>query len=149
MKIYITAQAKSIRDIKSSLVNHVDQIEENFLKLLIAPNVSTRNHWQGEIASQIYKIRKTTGSHKLPSSNDIFKWIFTEQLPELTDKRRFKNMVQDICDVENLEYPKDIDYLQEQHIDKLEQYYDWLANELSVEGYVSRTKIFHILDKLL
>lgn len=149
MKIYISAQAKSIRDIKSSLVNHVDQIEENFLKLLIAPNVSTRNHWQGEIASQIYKIRKTTGSHKLPSSDDIFKWIFTEQLPELTDKRRFKRMVNDICDIENFEYPEDIDHLQEQLIGKLEQYYDWLANELSIDGYVERREIFNILDELL
>ena len=149
MKIYITAHAKSIRDIKSSLVNHVDQIEENFLKLLIAPNVSTRNHWQGEIASQIYRIRKTTGNHKLPSADDIFKWIFTEQLPELTDKRRFKKMVQDVCEVENFEYPDDIDSLQQLHIDKLEEYYDWLSVELSIDGYVERREIFKILDELL
>lgn len=149
MKIYITAQAKAIRDIKSSLVNHVDQIEENFLKLLIAPNVTTRNHWQGEIASQIYKIRKTTGRHKLPSSNDIFKWIYTEQLPELTDKRYFKKMVKDICDIENFEYPDDIDMLQTKLIDVLEQYYTWLSVELSKDGYVERRSIFKKLDELI
>ena len=149
MKIYITAHAKSIRDIKSSLVNHVDQIEENFIKLLIAPNVTTRNHWQGEIASQIYKIRKTTGRHKLPSASDIYKWVYTEQLPELTDKRRFKKMVTVICNIENFEYPDNLEYLHEQFLDKISQYYEWLANELSIDGFVDRFDIFNKLDELL
>lgn len=149
MKIYITAQAKSIRDIKSELVNHVDQIEENFVKLLIAPNATTRNHWQGEIASQIYRIRKTTGRHKLPSASDIFKWIYTEQLPELTDSRRFKKMVSVICGIENFEYPENIDDLQKQFLNVLEQYYAWLSTELSIDGYVDRRDIFKKLDELV
>lgn len=149
MKIYITAQAQFIRDIQVDLINHVDQIEENFLKLLIAPKALTRNHWQGEIASQINRIRKSKGKSKIPKADDIFKWIYTEQLPELTDKRRFKRMVDDICDIENFDCPGDIDNLQNQHIQKLKQYYKWLASELSIDGYVERRKIFNMLDELL
>lgn len=150
MKIYVSAQAKSIRDIKSSLVNHVDQIEENFVKLLIAsPDCTTRNHWKSEIASQIYRIRKTTGNNKIPSAQNIFKWIYTEQLPELTDKRRFQRMVRDICEIENFDYPKSISNLMDTFLNIIEEYYSWLAEELSKDGYVERGKIFQKLNELI
>lgn len=150
MKIYISAQAQAMRDVRSELVNHTAQIEENFVKLLIAPNATTRNHWEGEIASQINRVRKLTGSHKLPASKDIFKWIYTDQLPELRDMRYFKSMVASICDVENFEYPDDIKYLHDSVLELLEQYYKWLSEELiKRNGFVPRIVIFEKLDELL
>lgn len=149
MKIYISAQAKSKSDIKSSLVNHVDQIEENFVKLLISHNCTTRNHWQGEIASQIYRIRKSKGNNKLPTAKEIYKWIYTEQLPELTDKRRFNRMVDDVCEIENFQPPESYQVLMEAFLETIEKYYRWLSTELSKEGYVERKLIFKKLDELI
>lgn len=149
MKIYITSAAKAMRDIESDLVNHVDQIEENFIKLLIAPQATTRNHWQGEIASQIHKIRKSKGAKTFPDASKIFRWLYTDQLVELQDLKYFRNTVLFICDVENFDIPNDLVSLNHKLCAVLKDYYTWLASKLSTEGSIPRSEILQKLDELV
>lgn len=149
MKKLIISQALSMRDTKSKLVSHAEEIEEHMVKLMLAPDSQTRNHWIGEIASQINSVKRMTKDNKYPSSDMIFKWLYTEQLTEIDDFQRFQAMVDDICECENLSFPADIYSFHSEYKALLETYYRWLADNLSVSGYVKRSQAIEILNELV
>lgn len=149
MKKLIIAQALSIRDAKSRLVSHTDEIEEHMIKLLLSPDSQTRNHWIGEIASQINSVKRMSKDNKYPSADMIFKWLYTEQLAEIDDFERFQIMMEDISDYENLPMPDFLEELHEKYKDALEAYYRWLSKNLSALGYVKRSDAMAVLNELL
>ena len=149
MKKLIIAQALSIRDVKSKLVSHTDEIEEHMIKLLLAPDSTTRNHWIGEIASQINSVKRMSKDNKYPSSDMIFKWLYTEQLSEIDDFDRFRYIVEDICDYENLSMPDDMRTFHHRYKTALREYYTWLSDNLPTRGYVKRSQSMEVLNDIL
>lgn len=151
MKIYISAHAESLSNIRYRLTDHATQIVENFVKLQLGYNLPTRNHWQHEIFTQLHSIQLPKGSKKYPATQKIYKWLYTDQLPELQDQKRFHKMLASICSTEQ-ELPTVLRTeelaIQTEIIAKLDRYYAWIAEELSEYGYVTQQDIYSILDEL-
>lgn len=149
MKIYITSAAKAMRDLESEVVAHIEQIEQHFIKLLIDPTSSARNHWQGEIVNQLQTIRKLKSGKRYPAASKIFKWLYTDQLVDLTDMHRFAGIVFNICDAEGFEMPEDLEALNAQLLAVLKSYYTWLSAKLSLDGFINRREAFKQIDELV
>ena len=150
MKIYISAQAESLHSIEMRMTDHLDEIEMNVIKLLLGPDVLTRNHWQHEIFTQLHSVKMIKGKNKYPSADKIFSWLYTNQIPDMQEPRKFRKMVQSILYTEKeLSAPADMRKLQSEVISILKQYYKWLSEQLATDGFVSQQDIYAKLDELL
>ena len=147
----ILGQAISISKVQDDIQGHASQIEENAIKLLLTPTTcTTRNHWRTEIANQFIRIRKLDGTKKYPTAEQIYKWIYTEQLPELTDEKYMLQTILNICDIENITLPNDFDL--NEFLDalrsRLSDYYKWLADILSKQGVADRKAVINKLMEI-
>ena len=150
-KTDILAHASEISKVRASLQNHTDQIEENFIKLLLSPvTCTTRNHWRTEIANQLIRVKRLDNTKRYPTADQIYQWMYTDMLDDLTDASSMQDLVEDICEIENLELPENfnlhefIDVL----LERLSAYYTWLAKQLSVNGVARRSDVFDKLNEL-
>lgn len=76
MKIYIWGFAEAQKEVERRLSAHTDEIIEHIIKLVLMPDNSARNHWEGEIAGQLKSIDRLKNSKKFPSAKQIYKWTY-------------------------------------------------------------------------
>lgn len=149
MKIYIRGFAELRKEVERKLSEHTDVVIEHLMKCYLMPNHSALIHWKQEIATQINRVDKLKNGKKFPSAKQIYNWTYGKKQDLVTDIRWFSGLVQDVCDEYNLILENDpLDFQSE--FDKLcQNYFEWLANELSVRGLVPRSEIYTKLDALL
>lgn len=149
MKIYISAHAKQLRELEWSISEHADVIIEHILKLICMPNHNARNHWFGEIAGQLKRVKRLKSSGKYPSKDLIYEWTYTKSLDDFLDLSWIKQE----CKVLSSDYNIEITGNPKQISDKLDyvckSYFAWLADVLSKNGVVSNAEIYSKLEELL
>lgn len=147
----VLAHASAISKVRSDLQNHTDQIEENFIKLLLTPtSCPTRNHWRQEIANQVARVKKLDNTKRFPTADQIYQWMYTDALDDLTDIQYMSNIIENICEIENIVLEDDFDIrgFIEVLLNYLSDYYKWLALQLSEKGVARRSDVFEKLVEL-
>lgn len=140
MKIYIKAFANRQKEIYRMLESKSSVVLEHIAKLMMCPNHSDVNHWKQEIFAALSRVPKMKSSNKYPSSNEILKHTWNIWYDSLLD------MVKAIAD----EYDVKLDKKTARQIyTSSHEYLTWLSDNLSLSGYVTRTKVYNELDKLL
>ncbi|MCM1232045.1 MAG: hypothetical protein NC489_18140 [Ruminococcus flavefaciens] len=149
MKIYIRGFAEAQKEVERKLSAHTDEIIEHIIKLIVMPDNSARNHWEGEIAGQINRIERLRNSKKFPKAKQIYDWTYGKKQDLVTDRGWMSVAMRDLAD----QYGD----LEEIAVDDLcdvadyvcRQYFSWLADELSTVGRVATRDIYDKLDSLV
>jgi len=150
MKWYIQGQAKSSKDIENTLKDHITEIELNFIMLVLGPGVSTRHHWKQEVYAQIHDVPVTKKSKQYPTEAQLYKWLYTDNIPDFQEPKKFRKLLKAISDKEKqLPKPGDAEALQKQVIEYLHEYFTWLAAALSEDGYVTLSEVEEALTHIL
>lgn len=152
MKKYISAQAKPLKDIRNDVQNHITEIEKNFIMLVLGKHVLTRNHWMSEIYSQLYDVAIAQGSNNYPTQEQLYRWLYTDMLPDLHEPKKFAKLIKAIAEKEKeLPIPnrKDYEALKLQVIDLMQTYFLWLSAELADSGYVTAEEVKAFLQTIL
>lgn len=139
MKLYINGMSLSKSDIGDKLEQGVEKLIEHLIKLYLYPNNVSVNHWRTEVAEKLYKVDSLKHSYKYPDPEFILKHTLQ------VHKKRIPYLVQCIIDDYGLpEFIYDISVLTK----KIELYFHWLANELSVYGRLSFKNIQNKLEQI-
>lgn len=150
MKCYITPQSEFLHDLRLYILWQSDVFEDDFIKLLICSDPNRREIWKHEIANRLYTLH---GVHKRkhissPTSDIIFDYLYTEQYPEISDTYRFSTTVNDICYMERLSIPDDIDALHARFLHCIKSYCTWISVQLITNPIVKETAILSKLDEI-
>lgn len=149
MKRYIYAQSMSLGDIERLIKHHVTEIEINFIMLILGPHVLTRHHWIQEIYAQLHDVPTTKSSHDFPTKKQLFKWMYTDNVYDFINPKKFKKLLKAISEKEKeLPKPDNVDALMSQTLNLLESYFDWLSSELSDSGYATLDEIESFINTL-
>jgi hypothetical protein len=149
---YIYGQAKSIKDARSRITSHCDEIAENFMKIMLAPpGCLTLHHWKSEIFGHLSMVPMLEDKNKYPEPEQIYKWTVLDQLPELHDIQRIQRIIRNISRKDNFHIPRNFDYhaFSEKLIGYLDIYYQWLSQELSRYGVVDSEDVQHKVDEIM
>ena len=149
MKIYITAQALQKSEIMQNIHRKTFVIIEHMLKLLVMPNNSARNHWQGEIAGQLNRVPALKNSKKFPSRDNLINWTYYDNVDSICDINWVLNELDNIFDEYGIEYKQDVGQLIKQLNDICFNYFSWLSEQLSINGTVRNRDIYQKLDELI
>lgn len=136
MKIHIKGMLTDRKKIQYDLYISSKQVAHYIVKLIQFPDAAAKNHWVKEIYACLSDVHKLKGSNKLPSAKFIYREIsaHNDMLPTLV------SYIRDEEPDEIFHYVGPYDCLQ-----YLEEYEHWLANNLSVAGYVT---LFQVKQKL-
>ena len=137
MKILCFANSKT--SISSELKSNSGELFKTLVKLYLYPNHVSVNHWKQEIAAFLNKVPRTKGNKKFPNKHFILKntWEIYEDA--------ISNMIEPIIeDYGDTVVMIDVDDLYE----KCEAYFNWIAGELSSNGFVSNKRIYNKLDSI-
>lgn len=144
MKIYITAQAMQKHEMETRLAVQMSGIIEHFLKIYLLPGHSAVKHWCSEVYAGIHIIEKLKQSNKYPSAEVLFSWTYEKTEDLITDKNWMKKVIKGICQqchVEN-SFDNDIDEIIPDFSRKCRDYFVWLCDMLSQNGYVLPDDVF-------
>lgn len=149
MKRYIYAFSQSRKEIERMLYGHTKQIIENICKLVLMPNHSARAHWMKEIASQLYDIDKLSTNNRYPTKKQIFDWSYKKQQDLVSDVNRMRIMMRHLKTEYNIESYMEPSMFSEIADTICVEYFTWLAEKLSIDGFVPYVDIYEMLDMLL
>lgn len=149
MKIYITAQALQKNEIMQNIHRKTLVIVEHMLKLIVMPDNSARNHWQGEIAGQLNRVTTLKNTKKFPSSSNLLKWTYYDNEDSITDSRWIESELDNIYDEYGVEYDGNVQQLIENLKNICYEYFSWLADQLSQNGAIRNRDIYKKLDELV
>ena len=142
MKRYIKsiyAMSKPKTEVEMKLWHDSGNILRHIVLYLCSDNEELKKHWSNEIFNFINNVPRLKGSNKFPSAQLIYDntykvWYDSVDagMPKL-----FKS--------ENLPYDKQ--KCDEATI-RAEKYFIWLANELSINGFITRQDCYNVLESL-
>lgn len=137
-------QALRKSKIEDSLINVTKMINTHLIKCFIFQNsTGDLNHWCSEVSAFLPYIPRLKGTNKYPSSKFILKntiECYIEDLKTIIDTT-YDNLIFD--GYKEKEYNKDKVY------DKICEYYNWMANELSTTGDLSKRKVYNKIKELI
>lgn len=139
MKIYVTANAEKRSEISKYLKSQTRQVIIHLLKIFLFPHNQSMHHWCTEVTSFLTDIDVLKGKHKFPDKNFILRntWEYKEDCikpyAETLIRQRFYGEPE--CLVEEV-------------YDKIFQYFNWLAERLSTDGFVDSTAVYKKLNEL-
>lgn len=115
------------------------------------PNHISRNYWIREIANFLNSVSLLSGKNKFPTAAQIYDWTYYKfqdviMLPNYI-KKLTSNIIDDYEDY--IEINKTYPEICKEFNTICEKYFRWIANELSICGFVSRAEIFEKLNKLI
>lgn len=143
MKIYVKASAMKKKDLADDLQDVTIPIIQHLLKLYLFPNAEEKMHWRREVAKLLRGVPKLKAKHKRPSANFIFENTY------LMFSYRIKEFVDDVIADEYTLTPDNYKF---QNIDWavniIEEYFDWLSNQLSTYGVITLPTIYSKLEEL-
>lgn len=139
MKIYISAMATDKKSAMLQISNVSNVLLEHLIKIYLYPNTEYVDHWNHEIWNFFHSVPKLKGSNKLP--NYKFIRAAVGQYEDMVDK--FVDAVQD-------EYsaltPTRTDHVELE--DMISTYFDWISEELSINGVVSPSQVRSKLEEI-
>lgn len=138
--IYGMAQKKS--DLADILEEPTAIIIEHLIKLYLYPSSQYVSHWKQEIFNFQNKVSKLKHSKKYPSAAFIYN--NTYKINSKYIEKWMENIVEDYK-LENIRP----DRLNSREVKiKIEEYYRWLAANLSASGAIYRNSCYKKLDEL-
>lgn len=140
MKIYIRAMSEERSAIKSELSKASDQLNMHLIKVMLYPDADCLNHWKGEIYAFLHKVDKLKGKNKWPKADFIKQCISThndmiEQYVILVEDEEYELTPRSI-NIRTLELA-------------IDDYDNWIADELSNHGVVKRSDVYRKIDELV
>lgn len=147
MKIYIRntqdifgfANRKS--DIAAMIEENTRELIQHLIKLWIFPDAKDCNHWKQEVYNFLYRVPRLKRSNKFPSKKFILNNTIVVNKDNISALLRIV-----ITDYKNQYEQKKSEYsTMEEHI---LLYFDWLAEELSINGKVARNDVYAKLSEL-
>lgn len=150
MRIFVTEFADSKREIERHLNDVTEPIIEHLFKIYCFPNDINRHHWAMEIYSFLNKVKKLTGSNRLPTAKQIYNWTYFKWKDLITDEKFMSRWLKGTQKHYN-EIPQELDVavVCEQFDYICEQYFKWLAYELSNYSYVYSDDIEDKINELV
>lgn len=140
MKIYIFAMSEYQKEIYRKLTSASEQIDEHIIRLLLFPNCRYQEHWKDEIYAFLSRIERLKGKNKWPKAKFI-----KEALEVHNDI--LQSYIYFVTDVESQFTPVNVE------LDVIEsainEYQDWISEELSKNGYVRLSEVHTKLDEIL
>lgn len=147
MKIYIRntqdifgfANRKS--DIAAMIEENTRELIQHLIKLWVFPDAKDCNHWKQEVYNFLYRVPRLKRSNKFPSKKFILNNTIVVNKDNIAALLRIV-----ITDYKNQYEQKKSEYsTMEEHI---LLYFDWLAEELSINGKVARNDVYAKLSEL-
>lgn len=149
LKYYIKSMSSSQMIIIRNLEAHTDEIIEHIIKLVLMPGHSARNHWKSEIAAQIKSVKKLDGKNRFPTADQLYAWTYKKDQDLVTDEKWMKVTIEEIEDEYNIEVTDTVNSICVRVDEICQNYFKWLADELSDAGKVTSSRIYQKLDELL
>lgn len=140
MKMYIFAMSEYKKEIYRKLTSASEQINEHIIRLLLFPHCKYENHWKNEIYSFLFRIDRLKGKNKWPSAKFIKEALAVHNdilqnyvLPVIEQESEFTAANIPLSTIEAA----------------INEYQDWLADNLSKSGIVSLADVHTKLDEIL
>ena len=144
MYIYIKSMSEHQSEIYRNLTSVSRQINLHIIKILLYPNCEYVDHWMHEIWSFLFDVDKQRNTKKWPKESFLKKSLSTHN--DLIEQ-----YVDIVIDEESFLEPRELDYNEIKRC--IEDYYSWVAEELSKNGRIrqseTKTKLKEILDSTL
>lgn len=147
MKIYVRNMqdilgfSRRKSDIAAMIEDNTREIIQHLIKLWLYSDAETCNHWKQEVYGFLYQVPRLKGSNKFPSKKFILNNTIVINEDNILALLRIV-----ITDYSNQYEQKNIEYpTMKKHI---LLYFDWLAEELSINGKVARNDVYAKLSEL-
>ena len=147
MKIYVRSVqdilgfSRRKSDIAAMIEENTREIIQHLIKLWLYSDAETCNHWKQEVYGFLYQVPRLKGSNKFPSKKFILNNTIVINEDNILALLRIV-----ITDYSNQYEQKNIEYpTMKKHI---LLYFDWLAEELSINGKVARNDVYAKLSEL-
>ena len=139
MKRYIRSFAVTKREVQADLRAAARVIIEHLIKIFLYPDAQENNHWKREVAAALNAVPKMKNSNKLPKAKFILdsSWMAWEDIFYRKVEVVKEDMIEDPINV-------DVDIL----YGAIDEYFNWISNELSRFGLISYTSIYHEIEYL-
>lgn len=136
MKRYIYAMSRPKSKVAADLEQGTRQLIMHLIKLYLYNESDSVNHWRKEVAEKLNETDRLKSTNKYPSAEFILDstWRLHKDL--------FHNYLQDI--IKDYGQP-DFNYDESLMKNKIRRYFEWVAEHLSNQGYVSYTDIKNYL----
>lgn len=139
MKRYIRSFAVTKREVQADLRAAARVVIEHLIKIFLYPHAQETGHWKREVAAALNDVPKMKGSNKLPKAKFILdsSWMAWEDVFD----RKVEVVKEDM-----IEHPidADVDVL----YGAIDDYFNWISNELSQFGSISFTSIYREINYL-
>lgn len=141
--IPILGFAYSRSKIAEDLEANVRSIIRHLIKLWRYPHAAEVNHWRQEVYSFLYEVGRLKGSNKYPSVEFIMKNTYNVNKSDIP---KWFNGVSRTYDgkFESLDIRDDVDLMNK----RIKEYFEWLADALSTDGYVFPEDVYSKLKEL-
>lgn len=147
MKIYIRntqdifgfANRKS--DIAAMIEENTRELIQHLIKLWVFPDAKDCNHWKQEVYNFLYRVPRLKRSNKFPSKKFILNNTIVVNKDNISALLRIV-----ITDYKNQYEQKKSEYSTME--ESILLYFDWLAEELSINGKVARNDVYAKLSEL-
>ena len=139
MKKYIYAMSVNQQELGQQLFNASLPLTEHLTKLYMFPNLDYRGHWKKKIWNFAHRVPKLKSSNKYPEAEFIF-----EKLSGYADDSY--NAIDMMLADYSQHCPERVDGAELETM--LNQYFWWLAEELSEHGIIPADKVYNKLDEI-
>lgn len=143
MFLYVKANAKRLSDIGDDLEGVTLPLLEALAQLYLFPNSEYENHWREEVWNKLAEIPRTKKSHKLPKSSFILNNTW-----DLYKSRIRAIMNRAIAHEHELMPNEDRKRNTDEFYAICEEYFNWIADKLSLEGVIDPEDVYKKLDDL-
>lgn len=140
MKRYIRAFAVSRSRLADDLDNHTSSVAHALAQLYLFPNSQYENHWRQEVWAGLHEVKKLK-NNKYPSSKFIFENTWMLSSPHKHDFFIWaKYHESELSPIDN--------YSENEFNEIATCYFRWLAEKLSVQGFIPPVQVYQKLDEL-
>lgn len=141
MVIRVFEFAKRKRDLSDWIEDKTLSVIDALAQLYAFPNTQYVNHWRKEVWSNFNRVKRLSGRKKIPSKKFILdsSWEINKDYTDIC----LDSMIQKESE---LTPRSEIDY--SEFYEKVESYFDWLAEILSKKMIVSPNEVYAELENL-
>lgn len=133
--------AKSRSDIFNTLENSADQLVGHLVKIAMFQDNGSLKHWRDELGGFVNRIPKMKGKNQLPSKEFIYQALTEYEYSRLD------------ATIENVEFLyRKVEPVTTSKVfikKYIDEYMDWLSEELSEKGFVYASKCSFIAQEIL
>lgn len=137
MKRYVYAMSKSKSELGDFFESRTEVIIEHLIKLYLYPRSRDVEHWRREVANHSSQSFTLKGSHKLPSASFILKNTIQ------VHRRFIPNYIKCILEEYGSSRYSNDDTL----VNRIEQYFNWMADQLSTNIKIPYSEIYAELEE--